>query len=171
MFRVKGLKKGLVWLWLTLVLSACGGGTGFHLRGSDPMAIQSLKVAVEGEDSTEFGSLVRLALQTRGAVLSDASSAEVVLTLQTPIESRRVSGYSATRAVSAFRYTTEARFGLKRQGAAEALIDSVAQSQVQAYDSEYVLGTQEEADQIKANLKRDVARLLALKVAAFKHNP
>jgi outer membrane lipopolysaccharide assembly protein LptE/RlpB len=48
----------------------------------------------------------------------------------------------------------------------------VAQSQVQAYDSEYVLGTQEEADQIKTNLRRDVARLLALKIAALQRkNP
>ncbi|MBK8454681.1 MAG: LPS assembly lipoprotein LptE [Thiofilum sp.] len=170
MLKRKTLMTGLVWAWLTLILSACGGETGFHLRGSDPIAMQSLKVAVEGENNTEFGSLVRSVLQARGAVLSDATTAEILLTLQAPLESRRVSGYSATRAVSAFRYTTEASFSLKRQGTAQVLTDSVAQSQVQAYDSEYVLGTQEEADQIKSNLRREVARLLALKVVAFQRN-
>lgn len=167
MLKGSYLKSGLVWALLTLVLSACGGENGFHLRGTDPMGMTQMKVALEG-GGTDFNQLVKTALQNRGATMTDAANAELIVNLQEPVESKRVSGYSSTRAVSAFRYTTEAAFSIKRQGDTEAVSDSVAQSQVQAYDSEYVLGTQEEADQIKINLKRDVARLLALKIAAFK---
>ncbi|MEN9434848.1 MAG: hypothetical protein RLZZ422_2437 [Pseudomonadota bacterium] len=172
MFRVQYLKLGLVWGLLALVLSGCAGETGFHLRGSDPMGVIKLKIALAGDTKSEWGQLVKSSLQSRGATLTDEASAEVLLTLQSPVESKRVSGYSSTRAVSAFRYSTEAKFSIKRQGSTEVVNDSVAQSQVQAYDSEYVLGTQEEADQIKTNLRRDVARLLALKMAALQRkNP
>ncbi|WP_020560620.1 LPS assembly lipoprotein LptE [Thiofilum flexile] len=164
------LSKGLVGGCLLLLLSACGSTEGFHLRGTDPLAMQQAKVAVLGESGTEFGNSVRAALQSHGAVLSDPSTASILLTLQAPVELRRVSGYSTTRAVNAFRYTTEAKFSLQRQGTAEVVADSVAQSQVQTYDNEYVLGAEEESDQIKAGLKRDLARLLALKVAAFQRN-
>ena len=153
---------------LMLGLSSCSG-SGFHLKGADPMVMQGRTLAIEGgATNAEFVALVKLALQGRGAVLTDAANAELVVKMVSVTESRRVSGYSSTRAVSGFRYMTEANFTLQPKGAVAPISDSVAQSQSQTYDSDYVLGTQEEAEQIKASLRREVARLLALKVAAFK---
>lgn len=155
-------------------LAACSG-SGFHLRGHNPqLANGSLladhKLVVTGVDSrSDFGQAVQTQLQRAGAAMTTATdeTATGVLQVGGVRETRTVSGYSSTRQVKEFNHLSQVSFTYRAKGADKAVSDTVSTSRIQTYDGTYVLGTSEEEKSIRAELRVELARLLALRVGAL----
>lgn len=149
-------------------LSACGGG--WELKGYKAEKAQTnaapLTILVQGISlNSAFGEALQSVARQRGSrLVKEAADAEVTVKAHYK-EDRVVSGYSASRAVREFDHQAEVTF-TAMHGEKEVK-DTIFRSQVQTYDSEYVLGTQEESDTIKHNLRQEVARALLNRLAAI----
>lgn len=149
-------------------LSACGGG--WKLKGYEAEKAQAnaapLAILVQGVSlNSAFGEALKSVARQRGSrLVKDSAAAEVVVQASYK-EDRIVSGYSASRAVREFDHQAEITFTATH--GEKVVKDTIFRSQIQTYDSEYVLGTQEESDTIKRNLRQEVARALLNRLAAI----
>lgn len=149
-------------------LTACGGG--WQLKGyeeSKALANAAPRtIFVKGISlNSDFGEALRDALANANSrVVEDASMADMQVTLKYR-EERVVSGFSATRSVREFDHQLELKYSVSQKERAQPIEDTIFRSQTQTYDSEYVLGTQEESDTIKRDLRRQVAQDLVNRLA------
>lgn len=155
-------------------LTACAG-SGFHLRGHNPqlsggtlLADQTL--VVTGIDTrSDFGLALQTQLKRAGARMTTATdeAATGVLNVGGVRETRTVSGYSSTRQVKEFNHLSQLSFTYRAKGSDKVVSDTIRASRIQTYDGTYVLGTSEEEQTIRAELRAELARLLALRVGAL----
>ncbi len=153
---------------IALVLLA-GCGEPFHLRGSNSTTVKLAQgIYLQGDDkSGAFSQALRDGLNSAGAsVKASAADAPVTLTITQYRENRTVSGYSATRQVREFNHTLEVSFRVSGQGVSGDEERSVHVERYQVYNGTYVLGTSEEEDTIKQEMRREAVRLLLLRLRA-----
>lgn len=162
-------------LGVLMGLTACAG-SGFHLRGQNPQLantglLADHKLVVTGVDTrSDFGRALQTQLKRAGADLTTATdqAATAVLQVGHVRETRSVSGYSSTRQVKEFNQLSQVSFTYRVKGTDQSVSDTVSASRIQTYDGTYVLGTSEEEKTIRAELRSELARLLALRVAALQ---
>jgi LPS-assembly lipoprotein len=149
---------------LLFCLSACG--EPFHLRGSaGSMPEIAQAMTVQGVDmQSDFGQALSEGLQNARVTLQE--NAPTLLTITGVTENRIVSGYSANRQVREFNHILDVAFRISGGTVGEAKPQSVHVERSQIYDSNYVLGTSSEEDQIKQELRREAVRLMILKLRA-----
>lgn len=155
-------------------LVACSG-SGFHLRGHNPQLANGAlladhKLVVTGVNvSSDFGQALQTQLKRAGAEMVTATDASATGVLQVGgvRETRSVSGYSSTRQVKEFNHLSQVSFIYRAKGSDKAVSDTVSASLIQTYDGTYVLGTSEEEQSIRTELRAELARLLALRVGAL----
>jgi len=175
MRRWLGYSAPLIWLSLCLLSLAACSGSGFQLRGSDSPITQPLKgkVVILSDAATqhEFSHALRRALQKAGALVQSAEAepdtAGIRLNITQIEQDKTVSAYSSVRQVREFNHFIIVSFTAKADANSEALVSQVRAERSQVYDSRYVLGVAEEAQQIKAELRAEAARLLALRLRAL----
>ncbi len=149
-----------VLVMLVFWLSACG--EPFHLR-SVPELAQTM--TIQGVDTqSDFGQALFEGLQDAHVTIQE--QAPTLLTITNVAENRIVSGYSASRQVREFNHTLDVAFRISGGTIGEAKSESVHVERSQIYDSNYVLGTSSEEDQIKQELRREAVRLMILKLRA-----
>ena len=163
-FRV----MSMVW-----VLSACSGEV-FHLRGSEPLpAIAQQGIFVQGVDPRgDFGIALQDGLEDAGAKLKKTpQDAGMLLTITNVRENRSVSGYSSTRQVREFNHSIDVDFRVNSKALPDVVERSVHVERSQVYDGQYVLGTSEEENMVKDELRREAVRLLLLRLQALSAKP
>lgn len=82
-------------------------------------------------------------------------------------ENRSVTGYSSTRQVREFNHWIDVDFKVSSQRLPQSLARSVHAERSQVYDGKYVLGTAEEENLIKDELRREAVRLMLLRLQAL----
>ncbi len=163
------MKTRLLTLALSVLLSGCGGEP-FHLRGSKPLPeLMRQGIYVQGVDPlSDFGLALRDGLEDAGAdVKQSEQDAAATLNITNLRENRSVSGYSSTRQVREFNHSVTVDFRVKTRTMAEAVERSVNAERSQVYDGQYVLGTAEEENVIKEELRREAVRLILLRLQAI----
>ncbi|MFN3785569.1 MAG: LPS assembly lipoprotein LptE [Thiothrix sp.] len=155
---------------LLLAVAGCSGEP-FHLRGSKllPELIRQ-GVDLQGVDPrSDFGIALRDGLEDVGVtILPHPLAGATTLTIVNLRETKTVSGYSSTRQVREFNHALQLDFQVKTPDMAEAVTRSVRAERSQVYDGQYVLGTAEEEALIKDALRREVVRLLLLRLQALQ---
>jgi LPS-assembly lipoprotein len=163
------MKTRLLTLGIALLLSGCGGEP-FHLRGSKALP-DSLRqgIYLQGVDPrSDFGLALRDGLEDAGAdVKQSEQDAAATLNITNLRENRSVSGYSSTRQVREFNHSVTVDFRVKTRAMTAALERSVNAERSQVYDGQYVLGTAEEENAIKEELRREAVRLILLRLQAI----
>lgn len=125
----------------------------------------SQTLTVQGVDfQTDFGQALQEGL--RNAHVTIQENAPSLLTIVSVNENRIVSGYSASRQVREFNHTLDLIFRISGESVKEAQNHSVHVERSQIYDSNYVLGTSSEEEQIRQELRREAVRLMILKLRA-----
>lgn len=144
---------------LCLTLTACG----FHLKETTELPEAFKKVSVQGISiERNFGRILRYAFMEARSELKADNSHPTKLTISNLVESRRIAAYNFDRTVRqyllfmTFDYTLESNG--KKLGTYKVNIDSTLN-----YDSDFVLGEQEEERLIRKDLRRDAARLILLR--------
>jgi len=144
---------------LCLTLTACG----FHLKETTELPSTFQKVSVQGISiERNFGRVLRDAFTDARSDLQANTDHPTKLTISKLEEGRRVAAYNFDRTVRqyllfmTFEYTLEANG--KKLGTFPVNIDSTLN-----YDSDFVLGEQEEERLIREELRRDAARLILLR--------
>lgn len=161
--------KRLIAVYLSACLVACGGEP-FHLRGSKPLPVSAEQgIFVQGIDPrSEFGRVLLAGLEEAGApIKSQLEEAGLLLTVTSVRENKSVSGYSSTRQVREFNHWIDVDFIVKRNTQTEPIERSVHAERSQVYDGKYVLGTAEEENLIKDELRREAVRLILLRLQAL----
>lgn len=164
------MKTLLIFLSMVMLLSACGGEP-FHLRGSKPLNGLMLQgIYLQGVDPrSDFALALREGLEDAGvSVKRVEKDAPTILSITNFKENRSVSGYSSTRQVREFAHSINVDFRVKTLAHPEGLERSVNVERSQVYDGEYVLGTTEEENIIKDELRREAVRLILLRLQAIK---
>ncbi len=163
------MKTLLLTLALSVLLSGCSGEP-FHLRGSKPLPeLMRQGIYVQGVDPrSDFGLALRDGLEDAGADVKQRElDAAATLNITNLRENRSVSGYSSTRQVREFNHSVTVDFRVKTRTMPEAVERSVNAERSQVYDGQYVLGTAEEENVIKEELRREAVRLILLRLQAI----
>lgn len=172
----------MVWLSLLATLPLLSGCSGFKLRGSDAVSYQPLAGlrVMASEDQVadrDFLRTLKQELRVAGAVLLSAAEPDVVEVQVTGIRvDKTVSAYSSVRQVREFNHYAELDFTAQRKTNGPKLAKPTGNTvtarlraeRVQVYDSRYVLGVSEEERVIQDELRAEVARLLALRLAVLR---
>ncbi len=168
-------------MFTLLTLSLQGCSTGFKPRGADSATHVPLKQLAVLIDSSEkkglerkstFTPVLERGLRNSGAELvTESAPGVIVLKINGLKEDKTVSAYSAVRQVREFNHYVELDFLAKRQAAVgepKQVTATVRAEKAQIYDSQYVLGGAEEERSIQRELRAEVVRLLALRLAVLK---
>lgn len=144
---------------LCLSLTACG----FHLKETTELPAALKQVSLQGLSiERNFGRVLRDAFTDARSDLQANKTHPTKLTISNLEEKRRVAAYNFDRTVRQyllymkFDYTLEANG--KKVGTYPVNIDAILN-----YDSDFVLGEQEEESLIRHELRRDAARLILLR--------
>ena len=144
---------------LCLMLTACG----FHLKETTELPKDFQQVSLQGIGiERNFGRVLRDTFTDARSDLQLNSKLATKLTISNLVEGRRVAAYNFDRTVRQyllfmkFDYTLEANG--KKLGTYPVNIDATLN-----YDSDFVLGEQEEERLIRQDLRRDAARLIVLR--------
>ncbi|SEA28343.1 LPS-assembly lipoprotein [Thiothrix caldifontis] len=164
------MKTLLLLLSLSMLLLGCSGEP-FHLRGSKPLPeLMSQGIYIQGVDPrSDFGLVLRDSLEDAGANIEQSEQdAVTILSITNVRENRSVSGYSSTRQVREFNHSLAVDFRVKSRSMAEGVERSVNAERSQVYDGQYVLGTAEEENVIKEELRHEAVRLILLRLQAIR---
>jgi len=144
---------------LCLSLTACG----FHLKETTELPAAFKQVSLQGISiERNFGRVLRDAFTDARSDLQANSTHSTKLTISNLEEKRQVAAYNFDRTVRQyllymkFDYTLEANG--KKVGTYPVNIDATLN-----YDSDFVLGEQEEERLIRHELRGDAARLILLR--------
>jgi LPS-assembly lipoprotein len=164
------MKIPLFFLSLVILLAGCGGEP-FHLRNSKPLNdLMRQGIYLHGVDPrSDFAIALREGLEDAGvSIKQDEKAAATTLSIISFKENRSVSGYSSTRQVREFSHSVSVNFRVKTPATPEGVERSVNAERSQVYDGQYVLGTAEEENVIKEELRREAVRLMLLRFQAIK---
>lgn len=136
-----------------------------------PLLLEQVYIA-ENQLRPDFVTVLKRVLQDNGAQLVDAAAPGVIVLNVTGLdEDKTVSAYSSVRQVREFNHYIDLNFTAQKSpvktGKAEPAVSKVRAERTQIYDSRYVLGVSEEELNIRAELRAEVVRLLALKLSVL----
>ncbi len=156
----KPLSTTLQWLsffCLAIMLNACG----WHLRGTIalPSNVESVFIDNRASDTALADDLSNL-LRSNGATLTQGSgNADMVITLLSFDQKRRISGLSSNTLVNEYELISEAEFEIKN-ASGEILLDPTLSSlsRIYRYDQNAVVSAAEEEKLINNELRLELAQ-------------
>jgi LPS-assembly lipoprotein len=168
------LRGLLITLFAVAVLNGCSAG--FKPRGADSLTqvpLSGLSVFIKAnKQRPPFIKVLRRGLEKSGATLvTEAAAGVIELDITKLEEDKIVSAYSSERQVREFNHYIELDFTAKRTLAAQKprQVSAVVRAErIQIYDSQYVLGADEEERTIRNELRTEVVRLLALRLGVLR---
>lgn len=149
-----------------LILTSCG----FHLRDSGQFSTTLKQVYVSGNDS--YGAFVRelkAALSSAGATVeSSAENVPYAIFVLTERSSRRVASTTSQVTVSEYELRLQVEFQVF-DNSGETIIGPtlVAVDRSYALDQTHLIGSQEEEDLLKQEMRRDVIGQIVRRVEAL----
>jgi len=151
------MKLRLCFLFLVVSLSACG----WHLRGSIALPDNIESVYIDNQASSDLlaDELTNL-LETNGVTLSEsAADADLMITLISFKESRRVNSVNSNTIVREYELLSEAEYEIKNSTGATILEPNVSQlSRIYSFDQNAVVSATEEERIIQRELRLELAQ-------------
>jgi LPS-assembly lipoprotein len=153
-------------LMTALLLTACG----FHLRGDVRLAPELSKIHIKGADPYDplVRELTRSLTTTGAAVVDEDKDATAILYILKNSGSRRVLSVSSAGKVKEYELYQALVFKLNDAAGRELLAPQQLElTRDYLFDKDDVLGTSNEEDVLRRNLRRDLVRLLMLRLEAL----
>jgi LPS-assembly lipoprotein len=154
-----------------LVLLATGllAGCGFQLRGDVELSARMQAPYLEATDRyTPFYGELKAALVGAGAALSPSSqSASAVVHIHRDETGRKILTISAQNTPEEYEVFYTVEYSVSAAGAEILPRQKLTLTRDYAYDDAAMLAKQHEEDDIRASLARDMASLVARRVAAL----
>lgn len=149
---------GLLLVTLTTLLAACG----FQLRGtgSNDFALQELDLSARNAYG-ETAKDVRRALESSGVRVH--SGAPYTLVLVRERENQRTASYTSAARSAEYELSSKLDYEI-RSGNLALLSDSVEVQKVYAHDSNNLIGSDQEAQQLRAEMRREQVQQLLLRL-------
>lgn len=155
----------VVWLCLLAVVfavSACG----FKLRGAISLSGEVAPVAIERNGAFDLGRDIRQILETNNVAYSEkASSAKSVITLKSESRDRRLLSVDNRGQASEYRLIYKVEYSLRSKGAPEKSYTASQQKSL-VFDPGAVLAVEKESEVLYREMRRDVARLILIRLEA-----
>jgi len=167
MYKSSGYARQLiVGLMVTLLLTACG----FHLRGDVTLAPELSKLYIEGADP--YNPLVReltRSLTTTGVVVvTERKDATAILQILKNSGSRRVLSVSSEGKVSEYELYQTLEFKVRDAAGRELLAPQYLElTRDYLFEKEDVLGKSNEEEILRRDMRRDLVRLIMLRLEAL----
>lgn len=156
----------IVGLVAALLLTACG----FHLRGDVKLAAALNKVYIEGADPYDplVRELTRSLTTTGAAVVEDSKEATAVLHILKNSGSRRVLSVSSAGKVREYELYQTLEFKVRDAAGRELLAPQRLElTRDYLFDKEDVLGKSSEEEMLRRDMRRDLVRLVMLRLEAL----
>jgi len=150
-------------LILSLMLCASLTACGFHLKETTELPAQFKQVSLKGINiERNFGRVLKDAFTDARSDLQVNNTLPTKLTISNLEEKRRVAAYNFDRTVRQYLLYMKFDYTLEADGKKPATypvnIDAILN-----YDSDFVLGEQEEERLIRDELRKNAARLVLLR--------
>ena len=144
------------------LLTACG----FQLRGAVNLSEDVAPIAIQRNNLFDLGSEIRSVLETNNIdVTESVSAAESVIKLISESQSRRVLSVDGSGRATEYLLIYSVRYGLESQSF-EAAEFTAKQQRSLLFDPDAVLAVENEAEMLYADMRKDVARLILMKLQA-----
>jgi len=144
------------------LLTACG----FQLRGAVNLSQDVAPIAIQRNNLFDLGSDIRSVLETNNIdVTESVSAAKSVIKLISESQSRRVLSVDGSGRATEYLLIYSVRYGLESQSF-EAAEFTAKQQRSLLFDPDAVLAVENEAEMLYADMRKDVARLILMKLQA-----
>lgn len=148
---------------LCLALSACG----FHLRETTELPTAYQQISVKGLSVDQgFGLVLKDAFTDARSELVVDGKSETQLLISGLEEGRRVASYDSTLSVRQYLLFLMLDYRVMMNGK-EVAKHRIKLDKTMNYDADYVLGKQQEEEQIRKALRQDAARLILLRLKSL----
>ena len=152
-------KRNLLVIGLAVLLSACG----FQLRGTgtSELAIKELDVTARNAYGDTVVQL-RQVLQSSGVKVFAGAPYKLVLANEQ--ESQRTLSYAGAGRSGEYELTTVLNYEILGQGNLSLLSDKLQVQQVFLHDGNNLVGSDQEADQTRKEMRRDLVQRMVLRL-------
>lgn len=149
---------GLLLVMLTTLLGACG----FQLRGtgSNDFALQELDLKARNAYGDTVKD-VRRALESSGVRVHGGAPYQLVLVSEG--QQQRTASYTSAARSAEFELTTSLAYEI-RGNQLSLLSDQVETQKVYVHDSNNLAGTDQEAERVRAEMRRELVQQLVLRL-------
>ncbi|WP_095109601.1 LPS assembly lipoprotein LptE [Pseudomonas sp. Irchel 3E20] len=153
------IKRNLLVIGLAVLLSACG----FQLRGTgtSELAIKELDVTARNAYGDTVVQL-RQVLQSSGVKVFAGAPYKLVLANEQ--ESQRTLSYAGAGRSGEYELTTVLNYEILGQGNLSLLSDKLQVQQVFLHDGNNLVGSDQEADQTRKEMRRDLVQRMVLRL-------
>lgn len=164
---------GRLLLVLTLVLSICSA-CGFQLRGSDSAIASKALIFVDAASGNSLREELRKLLSDRSfAVVDNRDEASVLLRVANEQQSRRIVSVQSSGKVSEYELAHSVEIQVAQSENDEAPLYNLDQAanrveviREYTFDQGGVLGKEDEADILRAEMRRELALQIVLRMVA-----
>jgi LPS-assembly lipoprotein len=144
------------------LLTACG----FQLRGAVNLSQDVAPIAIQRNNLFDLGSDIRSVLETNNIdVTESVPAAKSVIKLISESQARRVLSVDGSGRATEYLLIYSVRYGLESQSF-EAAEFTAKQQRSLLFDPDAVLAVENEAEMLYADMRKDVARLILMKLQA-----
>lgn len=152
---------------LMLNLTACG----FHLRGDVNLDARLSKINIEGVDAYAplVRELTRSLTSTGATVVADSKDATAILKIMSNSSKRRILSVSSAGKVREYELYETLEFKVLDTAGRELLAPQRLElTRDYLFDKEDVLGKSNEEAALRSDMRRDLVRLIMLRLEALK---
>jgi len=151
--------SGLMLVMLATLLGACG----FQLRGvgSHDFALKELDLSARNAYGQTVKD-VRSLLESSGVRVHDGAPYEVVLTREA--EQQRTASYTSSARSAEYELTTSLDYQVRGEGNLPLLDDSLEVRRTYVHDSNNLIGSDQEAEQLRAEMRRELVQQLLMRL-------
>jgi LPS-assembly lipoprotein len=149
------IKRNLLVIGLAVLLSACG----FQLRGTGTNALQIKELDVSARDA--YGEVVTQLRQTLSSSgVHVYTGAQYKLFLAREDETQRSASYSGAGRSAEYELTDVLKYEVRGTKDVVLLSDSVQVQKVYVHDGNNLIGSDQEAQQIRLEMRSDLVQLM-----------
>lgn len=155
------MKRNLLLIGLTALLSACG----FQLRGTGDVQFSLTELNVTARNA--YGDTVKELTQAlENNKVSVRESAPYTLVLTNEQERKRTSAYTSSAQTAENELTTTLNYEVRGGSNDEftLLTDEVEAQSFQSHDGNNLIASDEEAEQLRAEMRRDLVKQVVLRM-------
>ena len=153
------IKRNLLVMGLAVLLSACG----FQLRGTGVTELSLKEIDLSARNAYgETVTQLRQVLQTSGVNVHTGAPYKLILTNEQ--ENQRAASYAGAGRSVEYELTTELSYEIKGLDNLSLLNDKIEVQKVYVHDSNNLIGSSQEGDQLRQEMRRELLQQLTLRI-------
>jgi LPS-assembly lipoprotein len=166
MYLVTELRRDLKILPVMVIALGLLTACGFQLRGAVNLSADVAPIAIQRNNLFDLGSEIRSVLEINKIEVTESmSAAKSIITLINESQARRVLSVDGSGRASEYLLIYSVRYSLESQSFETAEFTARQQRSL-VFDPDAVLAVENEAEMLYGDMRKDVARLILMKLQA-----